>query len=57
MNREVNDVLKQPDLQERLQKMYFYTDGGGTLQQAHDYVQAQHAAWGRLVREIGLQPE
>ena len=57
MNREVNDVLKQPELQARLQKMYFYTDGGGTLQQAHDYVQGQYAAWGKLVKEIGLQPE
>ena len=57
VNREVNDILKQPELQTRLQKMYFYTDGGGSLQQAHDYVQQQHAAWGRLVKEIGLQPE
>jgi len=31
MNREVNAVLAQPELQERLRKMWFYTDGGGTL--------------------------
>jgi len=57
MNREVNIVLAQPALQERLKKMRFYTDGGGTLQQAHDYVQEQYAAWGKLVKEIGLQPQ
>ncbi len=57
VNRELNDILKQPELQARLQKMRFYTDGGGTLQQARDYVQEQYAAWGKLVKEIGLQPQ
>jgi tripartite-type tricarboxylate transporter receptor subunit TctC len=57
MNREVNAVLRQPGLQERLQKMRFDTDGGGTLQEARDYVQTQYAAWGKLVKEIGIQPQ
>jgi tripartite-type tricarboxylate transporter receptor subunit TctC len=57
MNREVNAVLAQQDLQARLQKMRFYTDGGGTMQEAHDYVQQQYAAWGKLVKEIGIQPQ
>ena len=35
----------------------FISRGGGTLQQARDYVAGQHAAWGTLVKEIGLQPE
>jgi len=46
-----------PALQERLAKMNFSTPGAGTLQQARDYVNGQHAAWGTLVKEIGLQPE
>ena len=57
MNREVNAVLAQPELQERLRKMWFYTDGGGSLEQAQRYVQDQYAAWGKLVKEIGLQPQ
>ena len=57
MNREINAVLAQPELQAKLQQMKFYPDGGGTLQQAHDYVQQQYAAWGKLVKEIGIEPQ
>ena len=35
----------------------FISRGGGTMQQTRDYVLGQHAAWGTLVKEIGLQPE
>ena len=57
VNREVNAIMKDPAIQERLAKMNFSTPGGGTLQQARDYVNGQHKAWGTLVKEIGLQPE
>jgi len=35
----------------------FVSRGGGTLQQTSDYVKSQHAAWGNLVKQIGLKPE
>ena len=35
----------------------YTTVARGTLKETSDYVQAQHAAWGTLVHEIGLQPE
>ena len=57
VNREVNAIMKDPAIQERLAKMNFSTPGGGTLQQARDYVNSQHKAWSTLVTEIGLQPE
>jgi tripartite-type tricarboxylate transporter receptor subunit TctC len=57
MNREVNAIMQEPSIQERLAKMNFSAPGTGTLQQARDYVNAQHAAWGTLVKEIGLEPE
>jgi tripartite-type tricarboxylate transporter receptor subunit TctC len=57
VNREMDAILKDPALQERLLKMSFSTPGAGSLQQARDYVNGQHAAWGTLVKEIGLQPE
>jgi len=57
MNREVNVIMQEPSIQERLAKMNFSAPGPGTLQQARDYVNAQHAAWGTLVKEIGLEPE
>jgi tripartite-type tricarboxylate transporter receptor subunit TctC len=57
VNREMDAIMKDPVLQERLTKMNFSTPGAGTLQQTLDYVNGQHAAWGTLVKEIGLQPE
>mgnify|MGYP002651772383 FL=1 len=57
MNREVDAIMQEPPIQERLAKMYFSVPGAGTLQQARDYVNGQHAAWGTLVKEIGLEPE
>ena len=57
VNREMDGILKEPALLERLARMNFSTPGAGTVRQAGDYVAAQHAAWGTLVKEIGLQPE
>ena len=57
VNREVNAIMQEPSILERLAKMNFSTPGAGTLQQARDYVNGQHTAWGTLVKEIGLQPE
>jgi tripartite-type tricarboxylate transporter receptor subunit TctC len=57
MNREVNAIMQEPSILERLAKMNFSTPGAGTVQQARDYVNAQHAAWGTLVKEVGLEPE
>jgi hypothetical protein len=37
--------------------MYFSFPGANTVPQARDYVLGQHAAWGTLVKEIGLEPE
>ncbi len=57
VNREMDAILKDPAVVERMSKAGFISRGGGTMQETRDYVQAQHAAWGKLVQEIGLQPE
>jgi tripartite-type tricarboxylate transporter receptor subunit TctC len=57
VNREMNAILADPAVIERLQKAGFVTRGAGTLQEVRDHVDAQHAAWGKLVHEIGLTPE
>ena len=54
VNREMDGILKDPAVVERMQKAGFITRGGGTMQEVRDYVDAQHAAWGTLVKEIGL---
>jgi tripartite-type tricarboxylate transporter receptor subunit TctC len=57
VNGELALILKDPAVVERMSKAGFVSRGGGTMQATRDYVQAQHAAWGKLVKEIGLQPE
>jgi tripartite-type tricarboxylate transporter receptor subunit TctC len=57
LNREMDVILKDAAVVNRLRDIGFVTDGAGTLQQARDYVLAQYEAWGKLVHEIGLQPE
>jgi tripartite-type tricarboxylate transporter receptor subunit TctC len=57
VNRELDATLKDAAVVERMRKAGFVSRGGGPIQATRDYVQAQYAAWGKLVQEIGLQPE
>jgi tripartite-type tricarboxylate transporter receptor subunit TctC len=57
VNRELGVILKDPAVAERMSKAGFVSRGGGTIEETRGYVAAQHAAWGKLVQEIGLQPE
>lgn len=57
MHKEINAILQDASVSGKLKSMSFEPYGGGTLKATQDYVQAQHAAWGKLVNEIGLQPE
>jgi tripartite-type tricarboxylate transporter receptor subunit TctC len=57
MNREMNAVLKDEAVVKRLTAMRFTITAGGSAKDAQDYVKAQNAAWGHLVKEIGLKPE
>jgi hypothetical protein len=34
-----------------------YTDGAGTPESTGEFIRAELASWGKVVREIGLQPE
>ncbi len=57
VNRELDTILKEPALVGKLRSIGFRSRGGGTIKETRDYVAAQYAAWGKLVKEIGLQPE
>jgi tripartite-type tricarboxylate transporter receptor subunit TctC len=57
MNRELDAALTQPDIVQRLREIGFYTTGAGTTEETADFIRAQFAAWGKVVKEIGLQPQ
>jgi tripartite-type tricarboxylate transporter receptor subunit TctC len=57
MNREMDLILKQPEIVQRLREIGFYTTGAGTADETGDFIRAQFEAWGHVVKEIGIQPE
>jgi tripartite-type tricarboxylate transporter receptor subunit TctC len=57
VNREMAAIMADPETVTKLRNVGYISHGGGTLKEAHDYVQEQYAAWGKVVKEIGLQPE
>lgn len=57
LNREMDKILKMPELVKRLAELGFFTDGAETPDATRTFVRAQYELWGRVIREIGLQPE
>jgi len=57
MNRELDKILKDPQVQHQLAVVGFFTEGAGTPQSTRDFVRAQYDLWGKVTRDIGLQPE
>ena len=56
LNAEVNRVLAQPEVRQRILEMG-YEPAGGTSEQAANWIRADLEKWRRLLREIGFQPE
>jgi tripartite-type tricarboxylate transporter receptor subunit TctC len=57
MNQELDKILKDPEVAQQLATVGFFTEGAGTPEQTRDFVKAQYDLWGKVTREIGLQPE
>ena len=57
LNREMDKILKTPELVSRLADLGFYTDGAETPEATRAFVQAQYELWGKVTRQIGLEPE
>ena len=57
MNREMDVALKDPAIAKRMREVGMYSEGAGTPEHTAAYVRAQLDAWGKIIREIGLQPE
>lgn len=57
VNREMDKVLKTPEMAKRLAEVGFFTEGADTPEATGDFVKAQYDLWGKVVHDIGLQPE
>ena len=57
LNREMDKILKDPEVVQKLREFGMFTDGAETPEATGEYIRAQRAAWGKMVKEIGLKPE
>ena len=57
MNEELDKILKDPEVVQQLATVGFFTEGAGTPDETRDFVKAQYDLWGKVTRDIGLQPE
>jgi tripartite-type tricarboxylate transporter receptor subunit TctC len=57
MNREMDRILKDADTAKRLAALGFFTNGAETPDAVAEEIRADTAKWGRIVKEIGIEPE
>jgi len=54
---ELDRILKDQEVQKRLLEFGFTTDGAETPEALAAFIRAEYALWGKVVREIGVEPE
>jgi tripartite-type tricarboxylate transporter receptor subunit TctC len=56
-NRDMDKVLGDPEVAQRLFDLGLVNEGAGTPEQLSEFLRAERERWGKLVKDIGLQPE
>lgn len=57
VNREMDKILKDPETVKRLRDLGFFTEGAETPDAVAEAIRSDREKWGRIVKEIGIQPE
>ena len=57
VNRELDRILRTPEVVERMLSMGSIAEGTGNPQAVGAFVTAEFERWAKLVKQIGLQPE
>jgi tripartite-type tricarboxylate transporter receptor subunit TctC len=57
MNTELDKILKDPGIANRLIDLGLYTEGAATPEATAAFIRAEHERWGGLTRQIGLEPQ
>jgi tripartite-type tricarboxylate transporter receptor subunit TctC len=57
VNRDLDRVLADPEIAQRLYDFGLVNEGAGTPESLNDFLRAERERWAKLVKEIGLQPE
>jgi len=57
MNRELDKILKDPEIVSQLATVGFFTEGADTPEATRAFVRSQYDLWGKVAHDIGLRPE
>jgi tripartite-type tricarboxylate transporter receptor subunit TctC len=57
MNREIDEILKEPEVLKRFQTFGYATSGAGTPEGVNEYIRADRERWKILAKELALQPK
>jgi tripartite-type tricarboxylate transporter receptor subunit TctC len=57
VNHDMDQVLKDPEIVKRLADLGPITEGAGTPEALGQFLAAERARWGKLVKDVGIQPE
>jgi tripartite-type tricarboxylate transporter receptor subunit TctC len=57
MNRDMNSVLGETEIAQRLYDLGLINEGAGTPESLSEFLRAERERWTKLVKQIGLQPE
>jgi tripartite-type tricarboxylate transporter receptor subunit TctC len=57
VNREIDEFLKTPGIQERLYTFGLATEGAGTPESTAAFIRADQERWRELAKEIGVEPQ
>lgn len=57
VNRDMDRVLADPEIAQRLFDLGLVNEGAGTPDSLNDFLRAERERWAKLVKQIGLQPE
>lgn len=57
VNRDVDRVLKDPEVVNRVREMGQVTEGAGTMETTAKFLSAERARWMKTVRDVGIKPE
>ena len=56
-NRDVDKVLNDPEVAQRLFDLGLVNEGAGTPEQLNEFLRAERTRWAKLASDIGLEPE
>jgi tripartite-type tricarboxylate transporter receptor subunit TctC len=57
VNRDLDRVLAEPEIVQRLRDFGIFTDGAGTPEALGRFIQAERERWSGTVRDIGMERE